>query len=270
MNKKIEYTVEITTEDSLSPEGKKIIKNNLGKPLAVQRFSVLTYEIVQELSSLPGSPRDIKYVLAEMSAALPGVEISVNWVNDQGDLGEGYFRSKSETEIKNELENLGYYLENGVGYIDESAAKSFLKSRYYITLNEAISISDDAAKILSKSRRDLDLESLEEVSDVAIEYLSRHKGDSLNIGGLTMLSQNSARSLAKHKGELRLDSLPTLSVAAAELLSKHEGAVHLNGLKELSADAARFLKANKEIVTPLDLGAIASGKTPKQKKRGRC
>ena len=74
----------------------------------------------------------------------------------------------------------------------------------------------------------LDLDGLTTLSDAAAEVLAKHEGD-LCLDNLTTLSDAVAVALGKHLGSLlSLTGLTSLSDAAAEALAKHEGEVFVS------------------------------------------
>jgi hypothetical protein len=118
--------------------------------------------------------------------------------------------------------------------LDLNVALSYLADPKLVDLSNYISIDDDAAEALSsKCLVTLNLKGLTSLSDTAAEALSKHMGG-INLDGLTCLSDAAAESLSKHSGDIKLNGLTCLSDAAAEALSKHSGDIKLNGLTCLS------------------------------------
>ena len=91
-------------------------------------------------------------------------------------------------------------------------------------------------------RRDtLDLQGLTTLSDEAAKALAQHEGW-LDLNGLTTLSDEAAKALAQHKGEnLLLNGLTTLSDEATKALAQHKGGLGLTDLTMLSDEAAKAL-----------------------------
>ena len=104
----------------------------------------------------------------------------------------------------------------------------------FISLSEYGRIDDDAAAVFGG--RDFD-----EVT--------------LDLAGLTELSDIAAEHLSKHKGDLYLDELKELSDSAAKsLASQHEGLLSLMGLKKrLSDSAAAHLAAHNRGSNDLEI-----------------
>ena len=94
------------------------------------------------------------------------------------------------------------------------------------------------------SEGSLNLYGLTTLSDAAAESLSKHEGE-LDLRGLRELSDAAAESLSKYQGKLWLGGLTELSDAAAESLSKHQGDLDLDGLTELSDAAAESLSKHQ-------------------------
>ena len=94
-----------------------------------------------------------------------------------------------------------------------------------------------------KSGSSLNLEGITSLSDEAAESLSGFKGDYLQLDGLTSLSDAAAKSLSSFGGyELYLNGLTSLSDAAAKSLSRFKGGnLQLDGLTSLSDETAKSL-----------------------------
>jgi predicted DNA-binding WGR domain protein len=105
-----------------------------------------------------------------------------------------------------------------------------------------------------KITESLDLDGLTSLSDGAAQALAQHEGN-LSLDGLTSLSDAAAQALAQHEGHLSLDGLTSLSDAAAQALAQHEGNLSLDGLTSLSDGAAQALAQHKG---DLDLSGLTS------------
>jgi tetratricopeptide (TPR) repeat protein len=81
----------------------------------------------------------------------------------------------------------------------------------------------------------------------------------VHLNGLTSLSRDVARALAKQNGLLSLNALTTLSDEAAAELSHHCGSLFLDGVTELSEAAAASLKQHRGRVS---LRGLADDATP--------
>lgn len=79
----------------------------------------------------------------------------------------------------------------------------------------------------------------------AEQLVRDHCGDALYLDSLTTLSDDVARVLAKHNGNLYLAGLSSLSDEVAKALAQHMGCLYLTGLSTLSDDAAKLLAQHK-------------------------
>lgn len=77
--------------------------------------------------------------------------------------------------------------------------------------------------------------------ELARELVARNN-DLLSLNGLTQISTDVARELAKYEAELKLDGLTQISTDVARELAKTTGALSLTGLTQISADVAREFK----------------------------
>ncbi|MCS5643278.1 MAG: sel1 repeat family protein [Dehalococcoidia bacterium] len=136
---------------------------------------------------------------------------------------------------------------DGLCTLSIEVARELVKHQTNLSLTGLVTIADDVAKVLSTHQGEgLHLNGLRSLTDAAVDSLKDFKGDDgyrtgLELGGLTSLSDMSARSFSKHRGRLDLSGLTVLSDAAAKGLSKHKGTMELNGLTTLSAVAAKHL-----------------------------
>jgi hypothetical protein len=69
--------------------------------------------------------------------------------------------------------------------------------------------------------------------------LAQDKSGRLLLNGLTTLSPEAAKELARFDGWLSLNGLKSLSKEAAEALATHKGPLHLDGLTAISPEVAR-------------------------------
>ena len=76
-------------------------------------------------------------------------------------------------------------------------------------------------------------------TEIAEQFLA--DDESVDLSEFTVLDDEAAEILSRHKGDLYLDSLTSLSDAAAESLSKYKGYLSLDGLMSLSDAAAESL-----------------------------
>ena len=75
--------------------------------------------------------------------------------------------------------------------------------------------------------------------------LSQDRSGTLLLDGLTTLSPEAARELAKYDGWLSLNGLKEISDEAAVALGQHKGVLHLNGLTKVSDGAANALAGHR-------------------------
>ena len=75
--------------------------------------------------------------------------------------------------------------------------------------------------------------------EIAEKFLADN--DSVDLSQFTSVEDAAAESLAKHKGQLRLEGLTSLSDSAAEALGKHERYLGLDHYK-LPPSASKILK----------------------------
>lgn len=138
--------------------------------------------------------------------------------------------------------------------LTKEIAEQFLAHEDFVDLSEFTSIEDEAVEILRKQRRPLAWQN-------AIPFWPGR--GTLELNGLTELSDAAAESLGKHRGDLHLDGLTTRSDAAADSLGRLQGGrpgwarwfvfyrrkykrdLHLDGLTELSDVAAESLSKHK-------------------------
>ena len=85
----------------------------------------------------------------------------------------------------------------------------------------------------------------QELTTEEAKRLAQDKSGRLLLNGLTTLSAEAAKELAKHDGWLSLNGLTTLSDETAEALGQHKGYLHLNGLTKISDETARALARHK-------------------------
>ncbi|MSQ96567.1 MAG: DUF1588 domain-containing protein [Gemmataceae bacterium] len=86
-----------------------------------------------------------------------------------------------------------------------------------------------------------DTTNLKELSAEDARRLAQDKSGRLLLNGLTTLSLDPAKELARHEGWLSLNGLTSLSNEVAESLGQHKGHLHLDGLTKLSEEAAKSL-----------------------------
>ena len=97
---------------------------------------------------------------------------------------------------------------------------------------------EDAKRLSQENTGRLLLNGLTILSDDAAKELARQDGW-LALNGLKTLSKEAAGAFRQHKGYLHLDGLTTITDEAAKALAGHAGELSLNGLATLSDEAAR-------------------------------
>ncbi|MEI7687229.1 MAG: DUF1588 domain-containing protein, partial [Planctomycetota bacterium] len=93
--------------------------------------------------------------------------------------------------------------------------------------------------------RTAETDRIQQLSVDDAKRLAQEKSGQLLLNGLTTLSAEAAKELAKHDGWLALNGLTSLSNEAAEALGQHKGYLHLNGLTKISDEEARALARHK-------------------------
>ena len=97
---------------------------------------------------------------------------------------------------------------------------------------------EDAKRLSQENTGRLLLNGLTMLSDDAAKELAKQDGW-LALNGLKTLSKEAAGAFRQHKGYLHLDGLTTITDEAAKALAGHAGELSLNGLATLSDEAAR-------------------------------
>jgi hypothetical protein len=97
---------------------------------------------------------------------------------------------------------------------------------------------EDAKRLSQENTGRLLLNGLTILSDDAAKELARQAGW-LALNGLKTLSKETAGALGQHKGDLHLNGLTTITDEAAKALAGYAGELSLNGLASLSDEAAR-------------------------------
>lgn len=116
----------------------------------------------------------------------------------------------------------------GLTTLPDTTAAALARFKGKLAIWTLPSISDSAAEKLMRGERPaLDLWDVEEISAKAASFLAMQKG-TLTLG-LTSLPDDVANELAKHEGELVLDSLASITEASTEALARHKGVVTLGG-----------------------------------------
>jgi mono/diheme cytochrome c family protein len=105
--------------------------------------------------------------------------------------------------------------------------------------DEVAEVSPERAKQLAQNKSGrLLLNGLTSLSPETAKELARFDGW-LSLNGLVALPKEVADALAQHKGPLHLDGLKTIPSEAASALARHYGELSLNGVTSLSDEAAQ-------------------------------
>lgn len=166
----------------------------------------------------------------------------------------------------------GWLSLNGLTSLSDEAAAALGQHKGQLHLDGLTELSDEAAKALARHHGELSLNGLTTLTDEAAGSLAKHVGGRLYLRGVASLSTEAIKALAQRKGggpsnkvcldgltslsaegaavlagthghnwDGRLPRLETISVDVARALAKREGGVSLEGLTELSDEAARAL-----------------------------
>lgn len=83
------------------------------------------------------------------------------------------------------------------------------------------------------------------ITDEAARVLSNHTGE-LNLYGLSGISDSAAEILSEHEGSINLENLYELSHTAAVFLARHKGPINLDGLTGISDAVADALSHHED------------------------
>ncbi len=119
------------------------------------------------------------------------------------------------------------------------------------SLLEYTDVTAEAAAILAEQVVDLHLNGLSNLSVDAARALARHRGLILSLHGLTDIDVEVATALGEYRGHLILDGLQVLTPQLAEAFARHEGGLSLNGITHLDANAAEHI-SHQTFVLSLD------------------
>ena len=137
--------------------------------------------------------------------------------------------------------------------ITKLIAQQYLKDLCCVDLETFTKLDEKAAQVLSKSDGTLDLKGLMHLSEADAEGLAEFKGVSLDLNGLTEISNTAARCLARVKSSLELNGITSLPDELARIMAAHSSrgdmenivSLTLNGVESLSDEAARLLSKRK-------------------------
>ena len=219
--------------------------------------------------------------------------------NSNGRLLLNEFSALSTDTAKELAKYEGWLSLNGLKEISDEAAVALGQHKGALHLDGLTKVSDGAANALAGHRGELSLNGLTTLSDEAAKALARHTGGRLNLKGLTTLSGEAGKAFAGRKGggptyQIVLDGLTslapeaaaalavvhphnwngdlpgfkTVSVEVAAALAKRQHGISLNGLTDISEEAATALgpklMGNLPRLTSLTV-ATAKAITPRQR-----
>jgi len=130
----------------------------------------------------------------------------------------------------------------------------------YLSFPHLVDLSPDAAAVFAKHRYPISL-GLTQISESLAEALiktkkSKYQDSALILPNLTTINDSVASILAKHKAPLHLDGLRDLTAGAAKALAKHTPyLLSLNGITSLSDECITFLASHPG---PLSLNGLPS------------
>lgn len=128
--------------------------------------------------------------------------------------------------------------------------KAIPKDCLYIDLSGFSFIENEAAIELGKRNGEsLNLNGLSNISNIAAENLSLFTG-SILLNGIQELSEIAADHLSHHQNELRLNSLQNLSCVAFEsLVNNHKDSLHLDGIIDLPVSVAEIISNKSSTIS---------------------
>ena len=195
-------------------------------------FSQLVFITERELKL--DSLTELSVVAAEMLARHAG-ELSINGLT-----------SLSDVVIAALAKYEGVLWLEGIEEISDGAAAALGRHRFGLCLDGLTTLSDAAAEALSQDSRPwLSLNRVEVLTERSARALARSP-QVLWLDGVVEISEPIATALAAHEGLMVLGGVTDLSVEAAEAFSKHRGKLRLDGLGCLSSCAFEALRKNKE------------------------
>ena len=128
------------------------------------------------------------------------------------------------------------------------------------SLKEGYDLTTDVAKVLAVHDGPVEVWEISRMPEEFAEIIVQHSGKGLQFNHSNSdgprLSIKAAEILSRYKGNLTINDLPKLSygdlgdeVAIAKALGKHKGGeLYLNGLSELSTEAAKELLKHEKPV----------------------
>jgi len=132
--------------------------------------------------------------------------------------------------------------------LTESEARRFISDGFGNEILEFTSLDDSAALVLAKCKKNLRLDGLLVLSEISAKMLAKHKGEpkEISFGGLNCLSASIALELSKYTGTLFFPSLKDLNEETAVALAKHKGPkLSINGISRLRPEIAQALSKYK-------------------------
>ena len=184
--------------------------------------------------------------LAILASLAKGLEMRPSLKHDLERVCKSRFSKLSNTKQKQFLEVLISTCDSQLTGMLAICLRDFrLPNEWQALIVKDANISDATARLLARAQCNV-CSWITCLSDTTAESLSKHKGD-LDLPGLTSLSDAAAESLSKHKGDLSLSSIECLSDSAAMSFSKYKGSLDLRGLTCLSDGSGHIALARKLI-----------------------
>jgi len=122
-------------------------------------------------------------------------------------------------------------------------------------MNGLVELPADVAECLSRHRGSLELKGLGPVTEEAAMALARRGHCLYLLSGITELTPQAARGIAKFKDPLCLQGLVTLSLTAAKALAAHDDSLDLSGLTSVLVPVAKALAQHRG---PVALNGVVS------------
>lgn len=132
--------------------------------------------------------------------------------------------------------------------LTESEARRFISDGFCNEILDFTSLDDSAALVLAKCKKNLRLDGLLVLSEISAKMLAKHKGEpkEISFGGLNCLNASIALELSKYTGTLFFPSLKDLNEETAVALAKHKGPkLSINGISRLRPEVAKALSKYK-------------------------
>jgi tetratricopeptide (TPR) repeat protein len=136
---------------------------------------------------------------------------------------------------------------SGIKELDYRIATGLSKNKEELNLSGVKVLSPEAAKELGGfSGGSLKLNGLETLSPDAAASIA--KCNSLELNGLTDLSEETISALNKNKGSIFLEGIKQLTPEKARLFIKHEGEIWFTGMTELSPEVVKHISKHNGVL----------------------